>query len=210
MKIFTKVPCLGAKFADAWSELFWNTPLRALIEVFIEIAFGFFLHSQNISFLTISCIVATTVMFIAGSFVFLYPFILLNITSLPPLYVKSQRYNKKYGVLEQDLYKKKTLYERAYYPLFIINRIILTCTIVLLYQYPLLQLLIIMFCQILMIYYLIWHRPFRSELQEVIVVTDELAIIAELILLYLLYKNQHEIEKSARIGMLGYFLISKI
>ena len=57
----------------------------------------------------------------------------------------------------------------------------------------------------MMIYYLIWHRPFRSELQEIIVVSDEITVIVEIIFLFLLFKDQHDIEKSARIGIVYLF-----
>ena len=205
MKLLSKVPYLGKKFINAWGELFWNTPLRTFIELFIEIAFGFFLHTQNIRFLTITGVIATIVLFFAGSFVLLYPFVILTIISKPPLYVKRKSFEKKYGTLTEDVFKKKTLLERAYYPLFITNRIFLTWTIVLVYRYPLLQLATILLLQIMMIYYLIWHRPFRSELQEIIVVSDEITVIVEIIFLFLLFKDQHDIEKSARIGIVYLF-----
>ena len=91
--------------------------------------------------------------------------------------------------------KKRTLYERAYYPLFVMNRLLLTSIIVLLYQ-----LILIFFYQVAIIVYLMRSRPFRSNLLQVIVVTDKFTIIIELILLYFLYKHQNSIEKRAKIG----------
>ena len=206
-KYFHKLPYLGTKMKEAWSELFWNTPLRTFVEIFIEISFGFFLHSQNIKFLTPSGIVATTVMFIAGVFVLVFPFIVLNVVCKPSNYAKSKTFNKKYGALTEDVYKKKKLYEKAYYAMFVFSRLILTGTIVMLYQYPLFQLIIIFVSQVLMIAYLMKYRPFRSELLEVIVVSDEFTIIIELILLYFLHKHQDNIDKRAKIGNLTVFII---
>ena len=113
------------------------------MELYIEISLGFFLHSQNIRFLTVSGIIATLIMFIAGIFVIFYPFVVLNVISKPPKYVKSKTYDKKYGTLTEDVFKKRTMYQRAYYPLFVFNRIILTLTVVLMYESPFLQLTII-------------------------------------------------------------------
>ena len=58
-----------------------------------------------------------------------------------------------------------------------------------------------MFAQTLMIAYLIKFRPFRSELQQIIIVSDEFTIIFGICLLYFLWKNQHNIVKSNRIGL---------
>ena len=152
--------------------------------------------------MTVSGIIATVIMFIAGFFVILYPFGVLNVISKPPIYVKSKTYDKKYGTLTEDVYKKRTMFQRAYYPLFVFNRIILTLTVVLIYEYPLLQLAIIFIIQVIMIQYLIKWRPFKSELQQVIVVSDEFTIIFGLLLLYFLYQNQDDIKTRARIGSL--------
>ena len=151
--------------------------------------------------MTVSGIIATFVMFIAGFFVVFYPFVVLSVISKPPIYAKSKRYDRKYGTLTEDVYKKRTIYQRAYYPLFLLNRIILTFTLVL-YDLPLLQLAIIFLIQVIMIWYLIKWRPFKSELQQVIVVSDEFTIIFGLLLLYFLYQNQDDIKTRARIGSL--------
>ena len=152
--------------------------------------------------MTVSGIIATVIMFIAGFFVIFYPFVVLSVISKPPKYAKSKTYDKKYGTLTEDVYKKRTIYQRAYYPLFVFNRIILTFTVVLIYDYPLLQLAIILLIQVAMIHYLIKWRPFKSELQQVIVVSDEFTIIFGLLLLYFIYQNQGDTKTRARIGSL--------
>ena len=157
--------------------------------------------------MTVSGIIATVIMFIAGFFVILYPFVVLNVISKPPKYVKSKTYDKKYGTLTEDVYKKRTMFQRAYYTLFVFNRIILTLTVVLIYEYPLLQLAIIFFIQIIMIQYLIKWRPFKSELQQVIVVSDEFTIIFGLLLLHFLHRNQGNIKSSAKLGNFLKFIL---
>jgi hypothetical protein len=57
-----------------------------------------------------------------------------------------------------------------------------------------------MIAQIAMIAYMIKFRPFKSELQEVIGVTDEFTIIFGLILIYFLYLNQEDVEISQKLG----------
>ena len=150
--------------------------------------------------MTVSGIIATVIMFIAGFFVILYPFVVLSVISKPPIYAKSKTYDKKYGTLTEDVFKKRTIYQRAYYPLFVFNRIVLTLTVVLMYESPLLQLTIIFLIQIAMIHYLIKWRPFKSELQQVIVVSDEFTIIFGLLLLYFLHRKQGDIKTSAKLG----------
>lgn len=69
-----------------------------------------------------------------------------------------------------------------------------------------------MFTQIAMIAYMIRLRPFKSELQEVIAVTDEFTIIFGLILLYFLYLNQENLDTSQKLGMtiVGILVMSMI
>ena len=140
-------------------------------------------------------------MFIAGLFVAFFPFFILCLISQPPQYVKSKRFDKKYGTLTEEVFKKKTMYQRAYYVLFVFNRLILTLTLVYFYYHPFLQMLILLVSQILMIAYMIKFRPFKSELQQVIAVSDEFVIVFGIILLYFLWRNQTDIGKSSRIGM---------
>ena len=140
-------------------------------------------------------------MFIAGLYVAFFPFFILCLVSRPLKYVKSKTFDKKYGTLTEEVFKKKTMYQRAYYVLFVFNRLILTLTLVYSYYQPFHQMCIIMVSQILMIAYMIKFRPFKSELQQVIAVSDEFVIVFGIILLYFLWRNQTNIGKSSRIGM---------
>jgi hypothetical protein len=67
-----------------------------------------------------------------------------------------------------------------------------------------------MFTQISMIAYMIKFRPFKSELQEVIGVTDEFTIVFGLILIYFLYLNQDNIDTSKKLGfsIMGILVLS--
>ena len=115
------------------------------------------------------------------------------------MYVKSKRYNKKYGTLTKDVFKQKTVYQRAYYSLFVFYRILLTVILVYMYRYPLYQISIFSIMQVTMIAYLIKFRPFRLELLQIFVVTDELTIIVGLILLYFMWEHQHNIQNSLNV-----------
>ena len=115
------------------------------------------------------------------------------------MYVKSKRYNKKYGTLTKDVYKQKTVYQRAYHSLFVFYRILLTVILVYMYNYPLYQISIFSIMQVMMIAYLIKFRPFRSELIQIFVVTDELTIIVGLLLLYFMWEHQNNIQNSLNV-----------
>ena len=78
-------------------------------------------------------------MFIAGLYVTFFPFLILNLIAKPSKFVKSKRFNNKYGTLTEDMFKKKTMYERGYYVVFVFHRLILTFTLVYLYYYPFYQ-----------------------------------------------------------------------
>ena len=201
MKIaWNSVRYCGSKFSSTWSDFFWNAPVRTFLELYIEISLGVFLHSLNIRFQTSSGIMATTLLFIAGLYVLFFPFALLRLIWMPSNYVKSKRFNNKFGTLTEDIFKKKTLMQKAYYPLFLFQRFIITLTLVYLYYHPFHQMIIIMTSQILMISYLIKCRPFKSELQQVITVSDEFIIIFGVIILYFLWRNQHNVSRSNRFG----------
>ena len=78
-------------------------------------------------------------MFIAGLFVVIFPFTILNLISQPSKFVKSKTFNKKYGTLTEDVFKNRTIYQKAYYVVFLFNRLVLTLTLVYLYHNPLHQ-----------------------------------------------------------------------
>ena len=113
--------------------------------------------------------------------------------------MKSKRYDKKYGTLTKDVFMQRTMYQRSYYTLFLFYRLVLTLILVYLYEYPNYQISIIMVMQVIFIGYLIKFRPFKSELQQVIVVTDEFTIIVGVILLFFMMKHQTNMSKSQRV-----------
>ena len=94
---------------------------------------------------------------------------------------------------------QRTMYQRSYYTLFLFYRLVLTLILVYLYEYPNYQISIIMVMQVIFIGYLIKFRPFKSELQQVIVVTDEFTIIVGVILLFFIMKHQTNMSKSQRV-----------
>ena len=74
------------------------------------------------------------------------------------------------------------------------------------------QILAIFVMQVLQVWYLIKYRPFKSELQQVIVVTDEFTIIIGLIFLFFMFRHQDNIFKSLKITymILGVICLSLI
>lgn len=152
--------------------------------------------------MTFTGIVASLLLFLCAIYIVTFPFVLLNIVSKPPLFVKSKKFNEKFGTLTEDVFKRKTMYQRSYYVLFVFYRVILTGVLVYQYYNPFYQILIISVMQIGMIAYMIKLRPFKSELQQVIGVTDEFTLIFGMILLYWLFKNQYNIQKSQQIGLI--------
>ena len=115
------------------------------------------------------------------------------------MYVKSKRFDKNYGTLTEDVFMKRTMYQRSYYTLFLFYRLVLALILVYLYEYPIYQVSIILAMQVIFIGYLIKFRPFKSELQQVIVVTDEFTIIVGVILLFFIMKHQTNMSKSQRV-----------
>lgn len=132
----------------------------------------------------------------------MFPFILLNIVSKPPLYVKSSSFNKKYGTLTEDVFKKRGMFQRSYYVIFVFYRVILTFLLVYMYTSPEIQLALMFTLQISLIAFIMKFRPFRSELQQVVAVTDEMTIVFGLILIYMLYLNQDDVDNSQSMAML--------
>lgn len=49
---------------------------------------------------------------------------------------------------------------------------------------------------------MIKFRPFKSELMQVVAASDEFVLVAGLVLLYFLYKNQYDLKKSNQIGLI--------
>ena len=160
-----------------WADFFYNAPLRTFIELYIEISLGFFMHTLNIRFLTPSGIVITVLMFLGGLYVVFFPFLLLNLLSRPYHHVKGKTFNNKFGTMTEDVFKKRTMYQKSYSVLFVFNRLILTGTLVYMYYQPFYQMLIIMATQIFMISYMMKYRPFKSELHQVIAVSDEFILV---------------------------------
>jgi len=49
VRVFKNYPMITNKLNSIWSSLFYNTPLRTLTELYIEISMGFFLNALNVS-----------------------------------------------------------------------------------------------------------------------------------------------------------------
>ena len=58
--------------------------------------------------------------------------------------MKSDDFDNKYGMVTEDL-SKKTLYQKAYYPLFVFQRLLITGVLIMFYDYPFFQILVIFF-----------------------------------------------------------------
>jgi len=62
--------------------------------------------------------------------------------------MKKQSFNEKYGTLMEDFYVKRTLYQKAYYPIFVFQRLLITAILVMMYETPWLQLLLLFVVQV--------------------------------------------------------------
>ena len=72
--------CSGIRIWQGMIQgFFWNSPLRAITETYIEVCVVCFLNLLNIKWGNASQVVATITAFIVGVYVILVPFIMLNI-----------------------------------------------------------------------------------------------------------------------------------
>ena len=131
-------------------------------------------------------------MFIIGAAVITWSFILLDLVWFNPKFVKTKEFRSRYGTAIEDISTKKTLFQKAYYPLFIFERVVLTAIVVIMYDYTQLQLFAISIMQISVISYLIAFKPFKEDLMNIIVCTDEFTIIVGLVIIYLMYINESD------------------
>jgi hypothetical protein len=67
---------------------------------------------------------------------------------MPPKLVKRPKFQGKYGMLTEDFFVKRTLYQRAYYPLFVFQRLLITAVLIMFYDYPLYQIYVIFSFQV--------------------------------------------------------------
>ena len=59
------------------------------------------------------------------------------------MFVKSEKFNQKFGMLTEDLFRRRTLYQKAYYPLFVFQRLLITGVLIMFYDFPFFQILVI-------------------------------------------------------------------
>ena len=62
--------------------------------------------------------------------------------------MKKESFNEKYGTLTEDFFVKRTLYQKAYYPIFVFQRLLITAILVMMYDSPWLQIVLLFFIQI--------------------------------------------------------------
>ncbi|CAI2381883.1 unnamed protein product [Moneuplotes crassus] len=201
-KYFKKISFFKRKMGEIWTSFFWNAPLRTFTELYIEICLAFFLNTLNIQFLSTSGVICTSIMFVVGIFVLMWPFILLNIISTPPKILKKPEFNDKYGTLTEDFMLSRTMYHRSYYIIFCFQRLLIAGILVMMYEKPLLQISLCFAMQLALIGYLIRIRPFKSELQQVICVSDEFTIVFGVIVLYNMYRNQANVGTNKKLAFL--------
>lgn len=82
-------------------------------------------------------------------FLIFWPFVIFNIVCMPPKYVKSKQFDEKYGTLVEDIKVKGALWKRCYYPLFVYERLVITGMLVILYAYPVHQLVLVLIIQLM-------------------------------------------------------------
>ncbi|CAI2385481.1 unnamed protein product [Moneuplotes crassus] len=190
------------KSAELWESFFWNAPVRTFTELYIEISLAFFLNSLNTQFSTTSSKICTLIMYAVGIFVLCWPFLILNILSKPPKLLKRATFDSKFGTLTEGFHLGRTLYHRSYYILFLFQRLVITGILVIFYETTFLQILLCFGIQLMLTYFLMRIRPFKSELQQVICVSDEFAIVFSIIILFCLYRYQQDYDNSRKIAFL--------
>ena len=122
----------------------------------------------------------------------MWSFILLNLVSFSPKYVRSKEFKNKFKTTIEDIATNRTLYQKAYYPLFIFERVVLTAIVVMFYQYTEIQLFAITVLQISVIGYLIAFKPFDDQLMNIVVWTDEFTIIFGMVIIFGMYFNNND------------------
>ncbi len=139
-------------------------PLRTLTEIYIELVLAVFLNLLNIHFSNSSQIVAMGFLFVFTVFVIMTPFVLMTLISVNRHRVRTKRFDNKYGMLTSEVSRKDIL-QLMYYPVFMFQRIFIVGTIVFVYDYPVVQVGLVMFSNICMSCYLITVRPYKEENQ---------------------------------------------
>jgi hypothetical protein len=167
-KFMKRCKKLHNKMTEIWQSFWWNAPVRTFTELYIEICLAFFLNVLNIRFMSASGVICTTIMFLVGIFVVFWPFVILRIICMQPKYVRKVEFNDKYGTLTEDFFLDRTLYQKAYYPIFVFQRLLITAILVMMYEHPFIQIWLIFLIQFGMVIYVVKMRPFNSELQQVI------------------------------------------
>lgn len=79
-------------------------------------------------------------------------------------------------MLTEEL-RAHSILQLYYFPLFMFQRLMIAGIIVYVYDYPLLQCILVIICNIAMIGYLVVVRPFKEESQQTTTVLDEIVIM---------------------------------
>ena len=107
---------------------------------------------------------ASAIAFFFGTLSLLLPFLTMTLIYENRRYVKRVVWKEKFGMLTEEV-RSKNILQLYYFPLFMYQRLMISGIVVFLYDYPLIQCVLVMLCNACMMAYLIIVRPFRDENQ---------------------------------------------
>ncbi len=147
---------------DLISGFFFNMPLRGFVEMYIEIVLAVIINTQFIKFSNRSQVIATSFAFIFGAACILLPFMTMSLIYINRKHIKKRDWKKKFGMLTEEC-RTHSILQLYYYPLFMYQRMLIAGVIVYVYEYPVMQCLLVISFNIVMIAFLIVVRPFKEE-----------------------------------------------
>ena len=99
------------------SGFFFNSPIRAIVETYLDVCILSFLNLLNIKFTNFSRVAATVTVMGVTIYVILVPFLLMNIIFYNRPIIKTRKFKDKFGVLTEDL-RRQRISQLYFYPIF--------------------------------------------------------------------------------------------
>lgn len=96
--------CKNVKlWKDIKGSFFFNGPLRAFIEMYIELILQVIINTQFIKFKNYDQIVTTLIAFVFGAVSLLLPFLAMSLIYHNRKRIKSNRWQLQFGMLTEEL-----------------------------------------------------------------------------------------------------------
>ena len=187
-------------FENALGGFFFNGPLRTMTEMYFDMVIQIFVNVSFIKFRNKSQLIASLVCFIFGTFSLMYPFIMMTVIYANRKIIRKRKYTIQFGMLT-DEFSQKSITQLYYHPALMFQRLVYSFSIVMVYQYPLIQLLIVGSGTLGMAGYLLIVRPYKEETQQTTIVVDEIILfIVQMFFIYI-YLNEDTITDAQNINL---------